>query len=142
MTKVVLTDSCYWLGLLDPADQHHYRSLSIANLLKNHTLIFPWPCLYETVSTHLARSRNRTLLLEQFINEPGVTFLHDELYKTNALFQVFEYSRVMGYTFSLTDSVLREIIKDANVKIDYLVTFNHRDFHDVCAQRQIEIFEP
>lgn len=141
MPKIVLTDTCYWLGLLDPTDQHHDRSLSIASMLKNHTIIFPWPCLYETVSTRLARNRERTLLLERFLSNPTVELLEDDPYKKSALFHVFECSRILGYTFSLTDSVIREIIKDINVTVDYLVTFNNRDFLDVCAHRRIEIIE-
>ena len=40
---------------------------------------------------------------------------------------------------SVVDSVIREIITDINVKIDYLITFNIKDFQDLCALRRIEI---
>ena len=65
--------------------------------------------------------------------------LEDSKYKDEALKQVFTYNRKAGFTFSLTDSVIREILKDINVTVNYLVTYNERDFKDICDQRLIEI---
>ncbi len=39
----------------------------------------------------------------------------------------------------MVDCLIRLIIEDENVKVDYLVTFNVRDFHDVCMKRGIEL---
>lgn len=139
MNKIILTDTCFWIGLLDPTDQYYESSNTIADLLENNTIIIPWPCLYETISTHLSRRREQLLLLETYISKPNIQLLEDNNYKTEALKQVFQFNRNLGFTYSLTDSVLREIIKDINIKINYLVTFNEPDFKDVCDQRLIEI---
>lgn len=66
MAKYILTDSCFWLGLVDPTDQHHQNALAGADLVdaEGAVLLLPWPCLYEAVSTRPIRSRNRTLELE------------------------------------------------------------------------------
>ena len=54
-----------------------------------------------------------------------------------------EYSEILtkfkNKTYSLVDAVIREILKDKNLQIDYLATFNTRDFIDICAKRKIEI---
>lgn len=139
MNKIILTDTGFWLGLIDPTDQFHSFSMNIAELIEENKIIFPWPCLYETISTHLTRRRERLLLLEEIISKPNIIFLEDNDYKTEALRQVFQFNRSIGFTYSLTDSVIREILKDINVRIDYLVTYNERDFKDVCDQRFIEI---
>jgi hypothetical protein len=141
MAKMVLTDSCFWLGLVDPKDQYHEKSNDIAELIKveGYQIIFPWPCLYETISTHLTRRRERLLYLEKFIKDPDIVLLDDENYKDNALEEVFKLNKTAGYTHSLTDSVIREILKDINVRVNYLVTFNNRDFVDICQPRQIHI---
>jgi len=39
----------------------------------------------------------------------------------------------------LTDGVIREILKDINVKINYLITYNAPDFKDICDQRFVDI---
>lgn len=139
MAKIVLTDTCFWLGLVDPTDQYHEMSSTVAELIEGYQIIFPWPCLYETISTHLTRRRERLLYLEKYIKKPEVILFDDTNYKANAIEEVFNLNRVAGFTYSLTDSVVREILKDINVKINYLATFNNSDFEDICQLRQIEI---
>ncbi len=139
MAATVLTDSGFWIGLLDPADQYHQTSNTIAEMIEGYQILFPWPCLYETISTRLVRRRQRVLILEEFIQKPYVTLFDDTDYKLDALEEVFNLNRIAGYTYSLTDGVVREILKDINVRVNFLVTFNGKDFHDICQRRQIEI---
>ena len=44
-----------------------------------------------------------------------------------------------GRSLSLVDAVLPAIIEDTNVAVAAMLTFNKRDFHDVCRQRAIEL---
>lgn len=139
MTKVVLTDTCFWLGLVDPRDQYHDASDTIAKLIETYQILFPWPCLYETISTHLTRRRERLLFLEEFIKRPEVILFDDTSYRAAAIENVFLLNRVGYSSYSLADSVIRAMLKDHNVRINYLATYNNKDFEDVCQQRQIEI---
>ena len=139
MNKIILTDTCFWIGLIDPKDQFHEVSTAIAGFLEGNKILFPWPCLYETISTHLTRRREQLLYLEEYILKPNIVLFQDDEYKEEALKQVFLFNRNAGFTYSLTDSVIREILKDDRVKINYLVTYNFSDFQDVCAQRLIDI---
>ena len=141
MPKIVLADACYWLGLVDPTDQHHEKSSAIAELLDDCTILFPWPCLYETISAHLVRSRERTLYFESILNKPNVEMVDDISYRIVALREVFENIRQNGYSHNLIDGVIREVLNDKNIRVQYFVTFNSRDFSDVCFKRQIEIIE-
>ena len=36
--------------------------------------------------------------------------------------------------------LIRFILNDVNLKIHFLVTFNEKDFMDVCQERRIEIY--
>lgn len=141
MNKTILTDSCFWLGLIDSSDQHHDKSTNIAELIDPYQIIVPWPILYETISTHLTRRRNQLILLEELITKPNVLLFDDKDYKDEALRQVLNLNRHSGYTYSLVDGVIREILKDINVRLHYFVTFNQRDFVDICVHRQIEIID-
>jgi predicted nucleic acid-binding protein len=141
MPKVILTDACFWLGLIDPTDQHHEKSNVIAELLDDCTILLPWPCLYESISTRLVRNRERTLYLESILNKPNVIMIDDSSYRPVALMEVFDNTRHKGYSHNLADGVIREVLKDRTIRIQYLVTFNSRDFADVCLKRQIEIIE-
>lgn len=139
MTKVVLTDTCFWLGLVDPRDQYHDVSDTIAKLIETYQIPFPWPSLYETISTHLTRRRERLLFLEEFIKRPEVILFDDTAYRADAIENVFLPNRVGYSSYSLADSVIRAMLKDRNVRINYLAAYNYKDFEDVCQQRQIEI---
>lgn len=139
MSKVVLTDTGFWLGLVDKTDQYHDASFAIAEMITDYDIILPWPCLYETISTHLTRRRDRLILLEEIISKPNTKFLDDIFYKSEALRQVFQINRSTGRSFSLTDGIIREILKDINIKINYLITYNEPDFKDICDQRLVEI---
>lgn len=141
MSKIILTDTCFWLGLIDPTDQHHEKSKDISELINDFKILFPWPCLYETVSTHLARNRQRTLYFESILKKPEIELIDDLKYRDSALNEVFDFNRYHGFTHSLADSVIREILKDIDIKVNCLVTYNAKDFYDVCAKRQIEIIE-
>jgi predicted nucleic acid-binding protein len=140
MAKFILTDSCFWLGLVDPTDQHHRSALEWADFvdIEGAILLLPWPCLYESISTRLIRSRSRTLALEQLLKRPTIRLLDDLTYRDAALEAVFETARV-GHSYALADSVIREMLKDIDLRIDYLLTFNPADFQDVCQARRIEL---
>jgi len=139
MAKTVLTDTCYWLGLIDAEDQHHGKSVIVSELISDYKIVIPWPCLYETISTRLVRNYERLTIFETLLRKPGIELLDDGKYKNAALTEVFEFNRNNGHTFSLVDGVIREMLKDIDLRINFLATFNDRDFYDLCAKRQIEI---
>lgn len=141
MAKFVLTDSCFWLGLVDPNDQHHGAAVEWADTVTAEAaiLLLPWPCLYESVSTRLVRNRARTLEFEQLLKRPVVQLLDDRNYRDAALDAVFAASQTRGRSYALADSVIREMLTDVDLRIDYLLTFNTADFEDVCQARRIEL---
>ncbi len=139
MQKYILTDTCFWIGLIDDTDQHHNDSTTISKVVEEATLILPYPCLYETVNTKLTRNKKRLVFFEQLIRRSNVELISDSKYREIALDKVFSRNRKYDdYSHSLVDAVLREIILDIDIKIDYLISFNERDFIDVCVKRNIE----
>ena len=128
------------IGMVDPNDQYHDQSEIVFDLLESDTLVLPWPCLYETISTRLVHQRERLLAFESFLKNPAISMIDDAPYREDALLNVFDTSRRFGHSYSLTDSVIRNMLRNVNIRIDYLITFNDKDFQDVCAVRGIEIF--
>lgn len=140
MAKYILTDTGYWLGLLDSKDAHHENSIVISELLEGNNIVIPWPCLYETISTRLTRRKESLTQFENILKDPRIIHIDDSAYKTSAIDNVFRRNRNYSEgAHSLVDSVIREMLLDINLKIDYLATFNVRDFQDVCFKRGIEI---
>lgn len=144
MNNIVLTDTGFWLGLLDPKDQYHSASNVIAEIIEGNRIVFPWPCLYETLKTRLIKRKESLIKLEQKILKPGsnvYSLLDDKDYKDEALRQVFQQNRFNNRNLSLTDCVIREILKDSRVRVDYFITFNAEDFIDICNQRNIKLID-
>lgn len=84
-------------------------------------------------------TEKKTLDFEALINKPEVQWLNDEKYRVKALNEVFELSRKWGTSFSLVDCVLREVLKNKDFSIECLVTYNKKDFQDVCEAEKITI---
>lgn len=64
--------------------------------------------------------------------------IDDEDYKNDALNFTFESSIRNNRPLSLVDNIIRLMLNDKQIKIDYLISFNNKDFIDVCLSRRIE----
>lgn len=138
----LLIDSCYWIALYSPEDTfHHQRALEIADDLENNNIVIPWPTLYEFVNTRLARRKDNLIAFEQLLQKPNVIRLSDEIYKDVALQKVFESNKLRTVAISLIDEVLRQMILDSNVRIDFFITFNRSDFEYPCQLANVQIIE-
>lgn len=136
--KHVLADTGLWIGLFEARDQHHEEAEAIAGRLDLFRLVLPWPILYETLNTRLVRNTLALSRFENYLKRPNVDYLDDTRYRETALNLSLESSR-RSRALSLTDCTIRLILDDVGVKIDYLATFNARDFADVCHRRRIEL---
>lgn len=139
MKKYILIDSGYWFGLLDKRDSYHELSKAIADLIKNYKIIVPYPSMYEVLNSKFIKDKQKLIQFEEIMKSNKVEFIYDESYRDEALDNTLSIHRKTVPQISLVDSIIREILKDINVKIDFLVTFNQKDFKDVCDIRNIEL---
>ena len=126
---------------MDSTDQHHQKSLLIQELIKDTRIVFPFPCFYEIITTNFAKPKNKHKLLafENLLKNSNVEYIDDTIYKDKALFNVYELNKKSFISHSLVDAVIREMLSDINLKPDFLVTYNVKDFIDICLKRRIEI---
>ena len=117
------------------------RQAADADAMCRHTLtvVIPWPVFYETLNTRFARNLPALRQFEIFLKRPGIDFLDDTPYRQEALNRVFEWLLQRSRPFSATDCVLRLILDDVAIRIDFLAIFNERDFADVCRRRGVEL---
>ncbi|MGV3765198.1 MAG: hypothetical protein ACO1NW_03680 [Chitinophagaceae bacterium] len=139
MRNVILTDTGFWLGLLDPGDQFHEHSLAIMELISAGKIMMPWPCVYETISTRLVRRKKQLILLKELMRINEVLVVDDSGYREGALKEVFSDQFNNTKSLSLADIVIRKMMEDASLRINFLATFNQPDFEDVCRKRMVEI---
>ncbi len=135
----VLVDSGFWLGLCDSQDQWHNQAKVVAQELSVFKLLLPWPTFYETLSTWLVKKSHQ---VEKFMTElkrVNHQKIDDSKYREAALSQTV-FSAREGRALSLVDSVLRQMLFDETLHIKAIVTFNPRDFSDVCHRQGIQLY--
>jgi len=135
--KTVLTDTGFWYAFYNARDQYHERAERKTDLLETSTVLLPWPCLYETFNTRFAKNTTAVRRFEALLRQPHVVRLPDEPYREVALETVMR--TVVSRSMALVDMVIRLILEDINVRKDGLLTFNPRDFSDLCRKHRIEI---
>lgn len=136
--KSVLIDTGFWFALFTNGDPYHSEALEKYELLEHHHIVIPWPTLYETINTRFSKNREGMKSFEDFLKQEQVIKLDDAKYKETVIDLVFRKAEEYN-PYALVDLVLREIISDSSIKIDYLITFNERDFADVCALSHVEV---
>jgi len=137
--KRVLLDSCFWFGLFDNGDEHYNKSQDIYLLIKDYVLVIPFPTLYETINTKLQRNLKGIIQFEKILRQENIEFLQDDDYKMSAFDNTIDPSNYQKRKISFVDMVIREMVKDINLNIDYLITYNPKDFEDLCQIRRIEL---
>ena len=139
MNKYIIIDSCYWFGLFDVKDQYYDYSNSVKDIIKGFKLIVPFPSLYEVLNSTFIKNKLALNTIENLIKSGEIILLEDEEYRDKALENTYSIHRKPIPSISLVDSIIREILSDTNVKVEALVTYNEKDFKDICDLRGITI---
>jgi predicted nucleic acid-binding protein len=135
----ILIDTGFWIALFNQRDGYHNTAQNLIDLIIDTNMILPWPTLYETINTRLSKNTNGITHFDKILKMPNIVLLDDTEYKERALNFTIENSIKSIRPISLVDSIIREILSDINVNIDYLLTFNIGDFIDLCLKRKVQI---
>jgi predicted nucleic acid-binding protein len=135
----VLADTGVWYAMFDNRDPHYEEAKEKLEWLTVFPLVLPWPILYETLRTRFVRNKAALTQFNRFLKTPNIIYLDDSAYREDAFELAVESSLRKARPFSMTDCLIRLILDDINVKIDYFATFNLPDFIDVCQKRRVEI---
>lgn len=136
----VLVDTGFFIALFDERDQHHASARQLEEWLDFAPIVIPWPILYETVNTRLARRPQILAKFGAIIRLPETLLLDDTPYREDSFAAAFAQNPARGRgPLSLVDAVLCNIIEDVNVPIAAMLTFNNRDFRSVCHENNVEL---
>jgi len=147
--KSICVDAGFLIGLYDERDEHHQQAqqyfLSFFESTPNRMLI-PWPILYETLSTRMVRNRKAMVLLEKdwkrLALQRRLELLSDVELREGIVDECFDQLRnpsLQYRSLSAVDRILRKVVADTNLRIHALLTFNPRDFRDVCERSRCEM---
>lgn len=133
--KTILIDTGFWFAIYNKRDQYHKQATAIFDEIESARILIPWPTLYEVMNSDFVGDRIWVESFEKFLKRTNVARIDDSKYKELALEDSFNKSVNKGWSISLVDSVIRQILSDIDVRIEYFLTFNHRDFIDILRKR-------
>ena len=130
--RYALLDTCYWYALLDRDDGHRPAAERMWPHIERLRIVAPWPVLYETLNTRVVKHASQRERVRALLRSDGVERICDRPYRDEALRRCLDDARPIA----LVDHVLRAVIEDMRVRLHVFVTFNARDFYDVCKRRR------
>lgn len=134
----LLVDTGFFIALYDERDGYHSDARAKADWLECLPIVIPWPVLYETINTRFSRRREIMSRFQLIVDSPNTVLVDDAPYRIEAYRTVLARTR-LGDPLSLVDSVLRSVIEDANIAIGAMLTYNPRDFAEVCSLHRVEL---
>ncbi len=139
MSKRIIIDTGFWHALFNPHDQYHDKAEELLTYLELGEVVIPYPTMYETINTDFAGRKNRAIALKEILSKSNVRYIYDDDYRDIAINMAFDSCLNKGWSLSLVDTIIRLMIDDVNIRINYLISFNVGDFADVCKKRNVEI---
>jgi len=145
----ICVDASFLIGLYDETDDFHQKAkdyfLQYFPRGKNRLLV-PWPIVYEAVSTRMVKNKKVLTRLESDWKLLSVWqqlhLLSDLPFRDGVVNECFEELKkppVHYRKLSAADRVVRRMLSDANIQISAFLTFNPKDFVDVCQALRREL---
>ena len=131
----LMVDTGYWLAVCDSRDSRHNLAATTLGEYERHGLLLPWPCVYETLRTRFVARPAAIRRFAAMSKRSNVERLDDSKYRDDAYEAIV--STASRRPMSLVDMVMRLMLEDVEVRVNRLLTFNPKDFHDVCRKRSL-----
>jgi predicted nucleic acid-binding protein len=135
----ILIDTGFWYALYNRRDSLYGKANEIYEYLSLGKVLVPYPSLYETINTRFAKDTQGLNDFKLLLERDNFELLDDNDYKTDALELTFNSALDLKRPFSLVDMIIRQMLSDEKLRVNYLISFNPGDFIDICGRRNITI---
>ncbi len=142
--SIFLCDSCFIIALADNTEAMHNKSCSFLKLHEyGHYYLIPYPAMFEILSQRMVDNTfamdrlQRVFLKNPYIN---IAYISDKDYRDVSISECLYDKNNIERDLSLVDTIIRNMIKSKNIRKDALISFNEKDFKDVCNQNGIELY--
>ena len=149
--RFVCADTSFLIALYTPTDKYNTVAGQLFDRLFERptgpTFVTPWPILYETIRTRLARDRRSISELHRhFVRLRSLNrliLLDDSPYRFDELGATFSDADDPDHyrALSLADRIIRRMILSRTPRISGLISSNVGDFADVCGQVRCELID-
>lgn len=138
----IIIDTGFWRAIFNPSDKYSQIAERIEEKYFNkpaYKILIPFPTMYELLRTEFVKNKTVLDRLDDYVwHNSFVVRVSDEKYRDIA------HDEMIGQrdrNFSFVDSIIRVMIDDVSLKINGIVTFNERDFVDICRNKQVELID-
>ncbi len=134
-----LLDTCFVYSAFTEGEKDHVDAEALLKILTENLamkIIIPWPIFYESLNTRLIKNKNFQNVAKLF-NSNQVIKLDDTNYREDAFSEVLSKNNL---STSLVDYILIKILEDTNVRTDFFITKNMRDFYMFEGKVGLEFF--
>ena len=140
--KTILLDTGYWIALFSPEKEKEKQDIveRVSKLIdeNNHSIIIPFPTLYEFLNSKL--SRKGKFNFESELSKKKYVKIYDNDYREKALKNFTSQFLLTNMDISLVDEIIKEMIDDGNLKTDKIVTFDN-SLKNYARSMNVEIIE-
>lgn len=136
MIGALLIDTGFFYALHTKSDNWHKDADEKKNFLEGSKVILPWPVMYETLNTKFVGTPGAIDWFDRLVKSPDTELIDDRKYR-DMCYRTVLTRKAQERGLSLVDLVLRSVIEDKNVRVTSFLTFNPRDFADVCRQHRV-----
>ena len=143
-----LLDSSFLFALYDDEGMRSRqvrRSFVNAFSRSGSVLLVVWPVLYQSFNARFSSDLLRIHRLESewsaLIERKQLQFLDDAPFRKNSLDEWWARDLKLSSWrgLSLVDRVLRAVLERGSTRVHALLSFDHRDFSDVCGRLKVKI---
>jgi hypothetical protein len=146
----ICADACFLISLYDETEQRHAKAAECFEtyvVKGRHSLLFPWPVMYETISTRMVRQNRRMERIDTHLKSLRVKgqlhFVDDTPYRDRAFEACLPCNQSGTYRgISLVDRIIREMLSDKTISTHALASFNIPDFIDLCRRLNKPLLPP
>lgn len=132
-------DTGFWIEAFDKRRDHHILAAGLLEDLRNSVILMPWPIMYEVLRTRTVKHPEMSAAFGRVLAWPKVRKVDDSAYRSQCLENTLSEA-ARGRPISLVDMVVREVLCDDQFRVTRLLTFNPRDFHDICRDRGVTMW--
>ena len=139
MAKAIVLDTSFWIALYYPSDRYHEDATNLLTAVNRlqPIIYLPWPICYEVLRTKFVKNKNWVRQFKIHLDQLPIRRIDDSSYREKAFDATITEAIKGQRRISLVDMVIRHVLEDRSLKIDYLITYNQKDFVDVCKKTKI-----
>ncbi|MEK6152140.1 hypothetical protein WIW50_02715 [Flavobacteriaceae bacterium 3-367] len=119
MAKTYLPDTGFWIALY----ANNEEAETIATIIEDDNILIPYPSMYEFLNSKFSR-RGLAYEFQKLLKRPNIKKIYDDDYRDDSFDNFFYNAINYSLDVSLVDEVIKLMIIDPKLKVDFLISYD------------------